>query len=48
LKKRRQEEEERRKREELAWNRLRQIGVYVAGFRWIKQDGRYRCVGKSY
>lgn len=45
---RKQEEQERIKREELAQSRLRQMGVCVAGFRWIKQSGGYRCAGGSH
>jgi hypothetical protein len=45
LERRKQEEEERRKKEELAQDRLRQMGVCVAGFRWTKQAGGYRCDG---
>jgi hypothetical protein len=48
LERRKQEEEERRKREELSQSRLRQMGVCVAGFRWIKQGGGYRCAGASH
>lgn len=43
-----QEEQERKKKEELAQSRLRQMGVCVAGFRWIKQSGGYRCAGGSH
>lgn len=44
---------ERRKREEeekeqVAQSRLRQMGVCVAGFNWIKQRGGYRCAGGSH
>ena len=35
--------EEERKQE-----KLRQMGVCVAGFRWIKQAGGYRCAGGSH
>lgn len=45
LERRKQEEEERRHKEERAQSRLRQMGVCVAGFRWIKQGGGYRCAG---
>jgi len=48
LERRKQEEEERRKKEELAQSRLRQMGVCVAGYRWIKQGGGYRCAGGSH
>jgi hypothetical protein len=48
LERRKQEEEERRKKEELAQSRLRQMGVCVAGFRWIKQGGGYSCAGGSH
>ncbi|KAK4983645.1 hypothetical protein LTR50_007102 [Elasticomyces elasticus] len=48
LEKRKQDEEERRKKEELAQSRLRQMGVCVAGFNWIKQGGGYRCAGGTH
>ncbi len=48
LERRKQEEEERKKKEELAQSRLRQMSVCVAGFRWIKQGGGYRCAGGSH
>ncbi|KAI9775253.1 MAG: hypothetical protein M1835_005878 [Candelina submexicana] len=48
LERRKQEEEERRRKEERAQRRLRQMGVCVAGFRWIKQGGGYRCEGGSH
>jgi len=44
-----QQEEERRKREEAkVQQKLRQMGVCVAGFQWIKQSGGYRCAGGSH
>lgn len=48
LVRRKLEEEERRKKEQLAQSRLRQMGVCVAGFQWIKQVGGYRCAGGSH
>jgi hypothetical protein len=48
LERRKQAEEKRRKKEELAQTRLRQMGVCVAGFRWIKQRGGYKCAGGSH
>lgn len=48
LERRKQEEEKRRKKEELAQRKLREMGVCVAGFRWIKQGGGYRCAGGSH
>lgn len=48
LERRKKEEEERRKKEERVQSRLRQMGVCVAGFRWIKQGGGYRCAGGSH
>jgi hypothetical protein len=48
LERRKQEEEERRKKEELFQSRLRQMGVCVAGYRWNKQGGGYRCAGGSH
>lgn len=46
--KRKKEEEERRKKEEIAQSKLRQMGVCVQGFRWIKEAGGYRCAGGSH
>lgn len=35
--------EEERRKEAVAQQKLRDLGVCVAGFRWIKQKGGYRC-----
>ncbi len=35
--------EVRRKREARVQERLREMGVCEAGYRWIKQSGGYRC-----
>ena len=40
--------ERERKKEEAAQRKLRTLGVCVAGFRWIKQAGGYRCAGGSH
>jgi hypothetical protein len=37
-----------RKKEAKAQAALRSMGVCVAGFRWIKQSGGYRCAGGSH
>lgn len=37
-----------RDREHKAQQKLRQMGVCVAGFQWIKQRGGYRCAGGSH
>jgi hypothetical protein len=39
---------EEKRREAEAQKKLRQMGVCVAGFRWIKQQGGYRCAGGSH
>lgn len=44
---RRNREKERRK-EQAVQNKLREMGVCVAGFRWIKQATGYRCAGGSH
>lgn len=48
LERKRQEEEQKRKKEELVQRKLREMGVCVAGFRWIKQSGGYRCAGGTH
>jgi len=40
--------EQERRREEAVQAKLRQMGVCVAGFRWIKQALGYRCAGGSH
>jgi hypothetical protein len=40
--------EQERRREEAVQARLRQMGVCVAGFRWIKQASGYRCAGGTH
>jgi len=43
------EERERREKEEKAQQKLRQLGVCSAGFRWIKVgDSGYRCAGGAH
>ena len=42
------EEERRRKEEARVQHKLREMGVCVAGFRWIKQSSGYRCAGGSH
>ena len=44
----REAEEQRRRQEQAAQKKLREMGVCVAGFRWIKQGGGYRCAGGSH
>lgn len=47
--KRQMEEEARRKQQEAkAQAKLREMGVCVAGFRWIKIAGGYQCGGGSH
>lgn len=48
LERKRQVSEEKRKKEQVAQMKLREMGVCSAGFRWIKQDGGYRCAGGSH
>ncbi|KAK0239336.1 P-loop containing nucleoside triphosphate hydrolase protein [Armillaria nabsnona] len=45
LQARREAEEKARKEDQKAQAKLRQMGVCVAGYRWIKQDDGYRCAG---
>lgn len=42
------EEARQRQQEAKAQAALRQMGVCVAGFQWIKQHGGYRCAGGSH
>ncbi|KAF8321989.1 P-loop containing nucleoside triphosphate hydrolase protein [Cantharellus anzutake] len=39
---------EEAQKESKVQHKLRQMGVCVAGFRWIKQNGGYRCAGGSH
>lgn len=48
LRRAREEAERRRKEEAKAQVKLREMGVCVAGFRWIKEVGGYRCAGGSH
>lgn len=48
LERRKQEEQERRQMEALAQSKLRQLGVCVQGYNWIKQGGGYTCAGGSH
>ncbi|KAK0489357.1 P-loop containing nucleoside triphosphate hydrolase protein, partial [Armillaria novae-zelandiae] len=45
LQARREAEEKARKEDQKAQAKLREMGVCVAGFRWIKQGDGYRCAG---
>ncbi|KAL4807516.1 P-loop containing nucleoside triphosphate hydrolase protein [Aspergillus unguis] len=45
LRRKRKAEEEARRQEQKAQQKLRNMGVCVAGFRWIKQANGYRCAG---
>lgn len=42
------EEVKRRQKEKEAQAKLTKMGVCVAGFQWIKQEGGYRCAGGSH
>lgn len=48
LKARREAEEKARKQEAQVQAKLRQMGVCVAGYRWINQGSGYRCAGGSH
>jgi hypothetical protein len=48
LRKRREAIEQERRKEQQAQKKLREMGVCVAGFHWIKQPGGYRCAGGSH
>ena len=48
LERERKAAEEEKRKEEAAQRKLRSMGVCVAGFRWIKQPGGYRCAGGSH
>jgi hypothetical protein len=48
LRKRREAIEQKRRKEQQAQKKLREMGVCVAGFRWIKQCGGYRCAGGAH
>lgn len=44
----RKEMEQKRQQEERVQQKLRQMGVCVAGFRWINQGTGYRCAGGAH
>ena len=48
LEARRREEERQRQEEAQVQTKIRQMGLCVAGFRWIKQATGYRCAGGSH
>ncbi|KAL8678753.1 MAG: hypothetical protein Q9186_004904 [Xanthomendoza sp. 1 TL-2023] len=48
LEKERVEQARRKEKEVQAQKKLREMGVCVMGFRWIKQAGGYRCAGGSH
>lgn len=48
IRKQREQMERNRRREQRAQAKLREMGVCVMGYRWIKQTGGYRCAGGSH
>ena len=48
LRAKREEERKQREQEEKAQQKLRQLGVCPAGFRWIKMGDGYRCAGGTH
>ena len=44
----RRRQQDVKRREQWAQEKLRQMGVCVAGYRWVKQQGGYRCAGGSH
>lgn len=48
LRREREEKDKARREEQRIQQKLRQMGVCVAGFRWIKQASGYRCAGGSH
>ena len=48
IRRKRAELERQQEKERKAQQKLRAMGVCVAGFRWIKQDSGYRCAGGSH
>ncbi|KAK2762566.1 hypothetical protein FQN54_000739 [Arachnomyces sp. PD_36] len=48
LERQREIAEEKRKQEAKAQKKLREMGVCVAGYRWIKQSGGYGCAGGTH
>lgn len=48
IRQQREQVERNRRREQQAQAKLREMGVCVMGYRWIKQTGGYRCAGGSH
>ena len=42
------EQQTRRQQEAKAQQKLREMGVFIMGYRWIKQSTGYRCAGGSH